>query len=296
MACLSRKWYRVLIVPLLLCSLCCCDTTDRQEIRISVNPWIGFTPVAYAQQKGWLDDCPVRLLWVVGLEENVKLYRQGLSDGFVATQYEYLKLPDPQKMAPYALFDRSCGADVILSNRTIDQLRTSSRITTHLEISSLNLDILHAFMEKHHLDPDHFILHPSDPGQSASLKDPAEPTLIIGYEPYATQIERNGFQRIDSTRSLDQVMVVDALWLSTQLSEQDLKTIRCFKQAIDHAIHDLHDNPHDYYLTVQGYLEGQSFAEFEASLAGIEWINSREKSALAKNALQRQGIVTDTLL
>ena len=296
MAHLSRKCCRILIVPLIVGTFCCCETTHRQEISISINPWVGFTPVAYAQQKGWLDECPIRLLWVVGLEENVKLYRQGLSDGFVATQYEYLRLPDPQKLQPYMLFDRSCGADVILSNRTTDELKSSPQIKAILEVTSLNQDLLEAFIKKYQLDSKQFILEPSDPEHLSTIKVSTEPAVLIAYEPYATQVEKNGFQRVASTRTLTETLVIDALWLSAQLSDNDLETVQHFKKAIDRAIAALHTNPREYYQTVQGYLENQSFDEFKASLDGIEWLNTPEQSALAKDSLQKQGITTGRVL
>ncbi len=47
---------------------------DQTEIRISSNPWVGFTPFIYAQEKGWLKNTPFRFLWLVDLFENPRLY------------------------------------------------------------------------------------------------------------------------------------------------------------------------------------------------------------------------------
>ncbi|HEX5670992.1 MAG TPA: hypothetical protein VFX66_05595, partial [Sulfuricurvum sp.] len=99
--------------------------SNRTEIRISTNPWVGFTPFIYAQEKGWLEETPFRFLWVVDLSENARLFDMGFAEGFTATQYELSHFKNQEKFTTAFLIDKSDGADAVLSNRTLEQLRHS---------------------------------------------------------------------------------------------------------------------------------------------------------------------------
>ncbi|MBN2645075.1 MAG: hypothetical protein JXR59_06350 [Desulfuromonadaceae bacterium] len=259
------------IALLLLLLLGGCQNQVQDPLRISINPWLGFTPFAYAQQKGWLKPSEVKLLWVVGLEESLKLYRQNLSDGFLATQYEYFALGAPATVKPVLLIDRSCGADVILANRTLAELRAATQLTVYLEPTSVNQDILDAFVRQYGLSEIPRVFSPSDPESMTSLSDCAQPSLLISYEPYATRLGRMGFQRLASTRELNELMVVDALWIGPR-AEKYPQTVATLKDVFHRAVAQLQQNPQEYYETVRGYLEGQTFADFERSLSGIEWL------------------------
>jgi NitT/TauT family transport system substrate-binding protein len=272
--------HRILLPLLLLFAMlgsCGCDATRAEPLRIAVNPWIGFTPLAYAQQKGWLDDCRIKLLWVVGLEESVKLYRQGLADGFAGTQYEYFAAGDTESLKPFLFFDRSYGADVILSNRTAEQLRQNGRIDVYLEATGVNSDLLKAFASQYGLRPETIIRHSSDPESMTTLRSAETPMLLIAYEPYATAVERQGFRRVASTRTLGGAMVIDALWLNAPKAASHDRSLSCFKAAVDRAVANLRADPEEFYSTISGYLKGQSFEAFRKSLEGIEWLN-RERS------------------
>lgn len=290
-----RRFALPLLLLMILLGTAGCTRNAHEQLRISANPWIGFTPLVYAQQKGWLKETGIKFLWVVGLEENVKLYRQGLSDGFVATQYEYFSLKEEQDVKPYFLFDRSAGADVILSNKSLEALRRSDHVTAYLEITGLNKDLLQAFIDQYGINCDSTMMHSSDPESMSLMKPGDDPSVLIAYEPYATVIEKNGFHRVASTREITKMMVIDALWLNADIAAHHAGDIRMLKAAVDRAVNALHKDPKEYYDTVAAYLKDQSYDEFSESLKGIEWINHSPSEAIM-NYLQSQHIATDALL
>lgn len=67
-------------------------SVETTKIHISSNPWVGFTPFIYAQEKGWLEKTSFKFIWLVDLDENSHLYERGFTQGFTATQYELLHL------------------------------------------------------------------------------------------------------------------------------------------------------------------------------------------------------------
>jgi NitT/TauT family transport system substrate-binding protein len=274
----------------------CEQKSAPKEIRISTNPWVGFTPIMYAEQKGWLKDTRFKFIWTVGLDENSKLYEKGLTQGFTATQYELFNFKNQAKIKPFFLIDKSSGADVILSNRSIEEMRTDqAKIDAFFELISVNEDIFKAFLVKHEFTKAKFELHNADQGKLSEMEFSKKPILLISYEPYATVIEKKGFKRIASTKELDNIQVVDALFIeeAVGLSAQD--DVKKLKLAFDKSVEQLKKDPKEYYESIKGYLEKQSYEEFMASTKGIEWLNIAPPAATV-DYLKNQGVGVDRLL
>ncbi len=272
------------------------EQSEQYEIRVSTNPWIGFTPFIYAQEKGWLKDSKFKFIWVVGLAENVTLYEKGLSHGFTATQYEYFNFKNREHLKPYFLIDRSNGADTILSNKTIEELkRSNEKIKCYFELNSVNMDIFKAFIAQYGFDENRFELQNSDQGAVTTLKADSNPVIIISYEPYVSSIKNNGFKKISSTRELTGIQVIDAIFLDERIVEHNEEEVKRLKEVFTKAAQRLKQNPKEFYETVKGYLENQTYEQFIASLDGIEWINEKGYSK-AVEFMQKQKIPTDRLL
>lgn len=248
---------------------------DVYEIRVSTNPWVGFTPFIYAQEKGWLKDSKFKFVWIVGLAENVTLYEKGLSNGFTATQYEYFNFKEREYLKPYFLIDRSKGADIILSNQTTDELaKQNKKIDCYFELNSVNRDIFKAFISQNKLSESRFIFHNSDQSSIAALKSSSTPAIIISYEPYASAIEKNGFSKISSTKELTNIEVIDGIFLDERIIKGNEQEVVYLKKMFDKAVENLKHDKKEFYNTVKGYLENQTYEEFAASLNGIEWLNT----------------------
>jgi len=267
-----------------------------QEIRISTNPWVGFTPFMYAEQKGWLKDTRFKFVWTVGLDENSKLYERGLTQGFTATQYELFNFKNRDQIKPFFLIDKSYGADVILSNRSIDEIKNSEdKIEAHYELISVNEDMFKAFIAKYNIQKERFTIKNCDQGKMSSFVGSGSPTLLISYEPYVTALTKKGFKRIASTKELDNIQVIDALFMEESAGVAAKKDIVKLKAAFDKAVKALQNDPKEFYSSIGGYLENQSYEEFMSSTKGIEWLNVNPPSKTVEY-LKTQGIGVDRLM
>jgi len=282
-----------LVVALLLSS--CEQKPDIKEIRITTNPWVGFTPIMYAQQKGWLKETRFKFIWTVGLDDNAKLYDKGLSSGFTATQYEYFGFKNKEKLKPFFLIDRSNGADVILSNLSIDEIKKQKNIDAYYELASVNKDLFNAFVTKYNVDKNNFKFHYADQNTIADLKIDNKKMLVISYEPYASTLEKKGYKRIASTRELDSIRVIDAIFINEDIGIGAKQDVLKLKSAFDDAVIELKKDPKEFYESIKGYLENQSYEEFRASLNGIEWLNTNPPNEVIEY-LQKQNVPTDRLI
>ncbi|PHM18582.1 MAG: hypothetical protein CJD30_01305 [Sulfuricurvum sp. PD_MW2] len=271
-------------------------SVETTKIHISSNPWVGFTPFIYAQEKGWLEKTSFKFIWLVDLDENSHLYERGFTQGFTATQYELLHFNEWEKLKPVFFIDRSYGADAIVSNRSIQEIETYKDVVdVYLEQGSLNDDFLDAFIKEKGLQS--VKLHKIDASQKniLSLKESDKPIIIISYQPYLSTLLKKGYQPIASTRTMESFFVIDALFVDEDAIKGREKEFAQLKELFSIGVERFRSNPREYYETVKGYLEGQSYEEFMAATTQIEWLYQKNDPKIIEY-LSTQQIKSDRLL
>ncbi len=56
-----------------------CSSKYDERLKVSTTNWIGYLPLIYAKEKGWLKELNIKLLTVSSLAENMYLYKAGNS-------------------------------------------------------------------------------------------------------------------------------------------------------------------------------------------------------------------------
>ncbi len=271
--------------------------SDSDTIKISTNPWVGFTPFVYAQEKGWLDATPFRFMWIVDLSDNTRLYERGFTQGFTATQYELLNFKNANSISPIFLIDRSYGADAIVANRSLEEIRNESKkIDVYLEQGSLNDDFFETFIAEHHLSKEKFRKVDTSQKSILMLNVKGEaPIIVISYQPYLSSLLKKGFQPLASTRTMETFFVVDALFVDEKAIQGREKEFEKLREIFALGLKQLRNDPEEYYETIKGYLEGQTSEEFMSTTTQLEWLNEKNSEAIILY-LNNQKIKTDRLL
>ena len=271
-------------------------TSQHQEIKISTNPWVGFTPFMYAQEKGWLEKTPFKFIWLVDLSDNARLFEKGFSHGFTATQYELTRFKNKEDLSAVFLIDESYGADAILSNRTLQELsKSDKKINVYLEMGSLNQDMFNAFAVENGLDKNKFLLINSSQKSMEVMAKSDQPVILITYEPYVSQMKNMGLQIVASTRTLKTFHAIDALFVKKSLLQERHEDFQILEDIFERAQEQLRRNPKEFYTTIAGYLEGESYEDFLASIHQIQWIGD-DIPAPVMQTLKDQNIPTDNLI
>lgn len=271
-------------------------TSQHPKINISTNPWVGFTPFMYAQEKGWLEKTPFKFIWLVDLSDNARLFDKGFAQGFTATQYELTHFKNKKDLTAVFLIDQSYGADAILSNRTLQQLsRMDEKISVYLEMGSLNQDMFNAFSCENGLDKDKFILIDSSQKSMEVMAKSDKPLMIITYEPYVSQMKNKGLNVVASTRTLKTFHAIDALFVKKSSMEEHADNYQDLKAIFERARNQLRKDPKEFYTTVAGYLEGESYEDFLSSTHQIQWMENTIPVHIAET-LKNQNVPTDKLL
>ncbi len=283
------------LVIVTLITTIACSLSTPQPLRISTNLWIGYSPLFYIQQKGWLKEHNIEIVNLVSLSENMQMYESGFVHAFTGTQYEFeqmrKKTPD---LEATILLDRSLGGDIVMGNCNIETLQKAQSINVYLEIDSVNKLLLDYFIELYGIKPSalHLINRDTDDSSMLAMKD--EPTLIITYTPYDILLKKNGYQVLDTTKNLS-LFVVDALYTDLKTREKYAEELAVLNQLISKALNHLKEDPEEYFSTVQVFFKYKDKNAFLQALSSIQWIYDDRSLALLKQ-LELHHIPTHNIL
>lgn len=271
------------------------NSYEDKQIRISANPWVGFTPFIYAQEMGWIDEKKFKFLWQVDLSENASLYERGLTQGFTATQYELKHIKNNKHLKPLFLIDRSNGADAVVSNLPLNELKIfEGDIDVYLEMASINEDFFMAFIAENNLQHLKFNRINSDQQTISKLKWKYEPVIALTYSPYVSQLVSSGFKVIASTATLKSFDVIDGLYIDVRHLEGRTNDFIDLEKTFHRAKAIIETDPKGFYDVVKNYLEGQTYEQFIESTKAIEWVNESNLPELIKR-LESQQVDTELL-
>jgi len=288
---------KIILIASLLFLFTSCTSEYDKRIKISATTWIGYIPLFYAKEKGWLSEINIKLLSVTSLAENMYIYEAGNSDAYTGTQYEYLSLSTSMPtLKPIIMFDRSNGGDLVMSNISLEELQsTTTEIDAYLEIDSINNTILEDFLVSKGLKNKNINYINKDQVQIKHLKVTSKPTIIVTYVPYNLSLEKNGFMELASTKDNHDIVVVDAMFTKTEFYNLHKAQFIELKQIVDRSIEALHKDPKEFYSVVQPYILEMDYEEFQASLNDIIWINKTFSDKLKTKMIQAKFPIRDLI-
>lgn len=276
-----------------------CSPVEEKPLVISVDTWIGASPLYYAHAMGWLKEDNIQILQADSIDENLNLYETNASDVVTGTQHEYFRLKAYHKdLIPIIIYDRSYGGDVVLSNRTIKQLtQPDAKMNVYVEFDTVGEDMFHYFVAEHNLSSEqlHIYNRNQEEIKRAKKHHGHESLIMVTYNPHDLVLKKQGFKEIASSKS-DRYVVVDAFMTSAQTYDQHKEQLQKLKILMDKAVTAYHTNPKLFYTTVKPYLNDPSFEEFEQMLANIRWINNETLTPIMKTKLDEIKYPTSELI
>ena len=252
-----------------------CSQEHTKTLHISTNSWIGYTPLFYAKEKGYLDKLNIQLITNVSLAEAADIYDIGRAEMVTTTQHEYYSLKNSgHDIVPIILFDRSNGGDMVLSNKSIDELQKAQKIYAYLEIDSINAEVLKDFINHYNIDEHKIEFINKDQAQIEDLKAlNNENMLIVTYVPYNLKLQKHGFKQMASTKDMKTIIVIDALCSNKSTLLNQKKRLQELKHVIDRSINELIADKRASYELVKNYLGDMSYGDYIDSFELIKWIN-----------------------
>lgn len=276
-----------------------CSSVEEKPLVISVDTWVGASPLYYAHAMGWLEEANMQILQADSIDENLNLYESNASDVITGTQHEFFRLKANHKdLIPILIYDRSYGGDIILSNRTVEQLtQPDTKMRVYIELDTVGEDMLHYFIAEHNLSSEKMDIFNRSQEEIKRVKNNQsnESLIMVTYNPHDLFLKKQGFKEIASSKS-DGYVVVDSFMASRQIYSQHKEQLQTLKHLMDKAVAAYHSNPKLFYTTVKPYLNDPSFEEFEQMLANIRWINNETLTPIMKKNLDELKYPTSELI
>jgi len=261
-----------------------CESKPTRPMLISTNLWIGYSPLYYAQKKGWLRQNNIKLVQTISLGESFKTFKSGAVDMLCGTQYEIRKAcKDYEDKGGVIMLDRSNGGDKILSNFSIDELKSKKKIDLYLEVESVNSVLFEYFMQKHALSKKQINFINKTPDISSKLRMKTRPTVIVTYSPYNNDLEEKGYKEIASTKDND-LLVLDAVYVPPKTMKQFPRELDRLNFLIAKSLKDLESNPKEYFNVINSEFNFDNYEEFKIALSSIEWIYDNHSVVINKRA------------
>lgn len=296
----GRKMIKQLLssIILLLMFSSCSEVPEKTPLVISINPWIGAAPFFYAHSKGWLEEANIELILVPSIAENLRVFESGASDMFADTQHEYFRErkmhPD---LIPIILYDRSYGGDIVMANRTNDQLVNSDEaIDLYLEADTVNNEMANYWIADKNISKERLRIHNRAQDEIITIKSDAatSPIVLVTYNPHNLILEKNGFREIACSKN-DHYLVIDAVYTSSTLYHQNTGTFQQLNHALKRAMKANETNPIEFYQKVKPYLGNITYDEFVTLKQNVQWFDTPPSEKLTQQ-LQTIGFPTKDLI
>ena len=205
-----------------------------------------------------------------------------------ATQHEYQRLlkthPD---VIPTIIYDRSYGGDMVLANRTPQQLLESTeKIDVFVELDTVGEDMLNYFLAESTIAKDKLNIFSRNQEEIESTQNSANsgPIIIATYNPHDLVLKEHGFKEVASSRS-DSYIVVDGIFCTRDMAKKHREELKTLKTLLEKSVEAYHKNPKEFYATVKSYLGHPTYPEFEQMRRNIKWLKNEELSAGMKQKL-----------
>lgn len=267
----------------LLFSSCSKHEEKPDPLVITIDPWIGSAIFYYAHAKGWLEEANIELILTPSIAENMRVYEAGASDMFTATQHEFFKErkknPD---LTPIILYDRSFGGDMVMSNKSSAELKNSTEpIELFLENDSVNEEMANYWIKDNNISQERVRIHARPQNEIAKIKPDERQMVVVTYSPHNTALEQSGFTEIASTKN-DHYLVVDAIYMSKKLYEQNKPSLQLLNNAKKRAIKAYRENPKEFYKSIRPYFPNLGFDDFLQMTKKLQWIDNQASPKLSK--------------
>lgn len=274
----------------------CSKEVKNPPLVLSTDTWVGAAPLYYAHAKGWLREADIELFVAPTINDNLALFNAHSSDAITGTQHEFHRLKKQHaSIVPIAIYDRSFGGDVVLSNCSISQLYdTSSMVPTYIELDTVGEDMLKYFMAGHPALQQKITPISRSQDEISALDTEDKCSIAITYNPHDIDLIKKGFTVLESSKN-DKYLIVDAIYTSKQTAQLHAQQFKSLIQIFDKAVESYRANPKEFYVTIKPYLGNPSYDEFQAMVANIQWLDHTTLSDSMLRTLKQHDFPTNHL-
>ena len=245
------------------------------KLRLGVNPWPGYEALFLAQQRGLYQrhGLEVQLVEFTSVGDCLRGYQEGNIDAMATTLIEVALAENGGSQGapiPILATDVSDGADMILAKPAITRVADLRGKRVGVEPASLGIFILDRALAQQGLTRHDIQLAPMGQEEMRQALAIDAVAAVVTYAPYSVSIERDGGQRIFTTKELpDEVMDVVSVAPKFLVSHPHLA--QAFVAVWGDAMA-LLEQDREASITAMSQRQRITPAEFLASMDGVRLI------------------------
>ncbi|WP_288842272.1 ABC transporter substrate-binding protein [uncultured Deefgea sp.] len=259
-----------------------CTSKAPPTLRVGINAWPGYEFIYLAQELGLYkkSGLDVRLIEFSSLSDARRAYERGQIDALGTTVIEVLQSREnsEKSLQIVSISDYSDGADMIIANRHITDIKSLKGKEVGLELASLGVYVLARALEKNGLTLNDLHLQSLDQQSLTEALKAGELDAIVTYPPSNIQLltDPNFHTLFDSKAISGEVL--DVIAIDQQFIQQHPAIVRQFIAAFESAYQYSLTHPDQAYA-IMAEREGITANEFKIALTqGIKMIRFSDQA------------------
>ncbi len=260
--------YMIATGIVLLVSGCSSEPTPSGPLRVGVLIWPPYEMAYLAKELGYYDRGNIELVGFRAPGETLRAYNSGAVDCVALTTNYVLQLAarDPSQRI-VQIINVSNGADVLLARPAIESLEQLRGKRIGIERSALGAYILQRILDKSELVKGDIEIVSVEISEGPSYYGDGRVDALVTYEPFRTEILRQGAHELFSSRELPNE-IMDVLIARESIIESRAEDVGVLVKGWIKAIETYQGSP-EAYAAELAKREGLTPEEFIATFEDI---------------------------
>lgn len=279
-----KPLYLVLVIA--LTCLTSCNQAPSSPIKIGINPWPGYEFLYLAEKQGFFKEvgANVQLIQLGTLTDVERAYINGRVDGIASTLIEVVQshVLSPNPLEIVMIPDYSNGGDVIVANKSIENMKQLNGKSVGTEVSSLGIFVLERALAKAGLNLSDVNIVNTAQTDGKSLLELGKIDAFVSYPPYSLEVLRNEQYHQIFTSAEIPYEIIDSVAIATSVLKSNPGIDEKLLQAWDKALAYAKENPQHAYQ-IMAEREGITAEEFEATLGDLIILDADQQRKLLSN-------------
>lgn len=282
---------RLILVTLLLFVLVSCvakSSNTPKPLRVSINSWVGFSPLFIARDTGIFSRHGINV--DISKTENAPDRRAALIArrvDVVGSTVDDLAVSLSQGVdaLAFSCADYSNGADAIIGAGDVKTLEQLSHLPVAAQPGFVNHFFLLYVLDSHHIPTDHLLIQPMTPDDAGAAFISGSVNAAVTWEPHISEAlqRRPGTVVLATSRDYPGA-ILDIFIANADWYEQNREQARAFKESWDEAVRYMQARQNESMKIISREI-GVTSPEAAGMLAGAKLLNQAEcKNLLSAKA------------
>lgn len=292
---LRRTTLLLLVAALALLSLSACQqSTDAQDFRIALGPWVGFGPLYLARDKGFFKEhgINVELIVLTGVAERNSALKSGRLEALAApVDYFALSAGNGVVATIVMAIDESVGGDGIVAKKSIKRFSDLRGKKVAAQKGLPSDFFLRALLQQNGMDAADIDYIDMETAQAGAAFLAGDLDAAVVWEPWLTKAKEQGNGHVLASTRDYRNLIVDCLAFTPRILRQRPDDVQRVVNALLKAIDYAKANPVEASEIMAKYFDVDP-KKYRDILSGVDFTD-RDRNRAYFGTLDKPGPIFD---